>query len=85
MHPSMIIFCLVFIKKINQIKFFLKKLKSVQIDRFWFGFLGKKPVQTSLAQFFLFGSVFFRFFSVLIWFGFFNFKLIKPKPNWSVF
>jgi hypothetical protein len=55
----MIIFYLVFIKKINQIKFFKKKPKSVQIDRFWFGFLGKKPVQTSLAQFFLFGSVFF--------------------------
>jgi hypothetical protein len=44
----------------------------VQTDRFRFGFLGQKPVQTSLARIFWFNSVFF---------GFFGFRLIKPKPN----
>jgi hypothetical protein len=49
---------LVFIKNNNQIKFyFLKKKtqnepKPVQTDRFRFGFLEKKPVQTGLPQFF---------------------------------
>ena len=32
----------------------------------------------SLARLFWFGSV---FFSVLVQFGFFDFRLIKPKPN----
>jgi hypothetical protein len=37
---------------------------------------------------FRFGSVFSvlaRFFSVWVWFGFFGFKLIKPKSNQLVF
>jgi len=46
----------------GSIKFFSKKNqtkpKPVQTDRFWFGFLGQKPVQTVLAWFFRFGSVF---------------------------
>jgi len=81
----------VFIKKSNQteIIFFLKKKpKPGQTDRFRFGFLGKKPVQTGLARFFrfwlgfsLFGSVFSGFFSVSVRFCFFGFLLIKPKPN----
>jgi len=79
-------FELVFIKKNNQTEIFLKKKpKPIQTDQFRFGFLGQKPVQTGLAQFFWFGSVFFRFgsgfFSVWIWFGFFCFRLIKPKLN----
>jgi hypothetical protein len=88
----------VFIKKNNQIEifFFEKKPKPGQTDRFRFGFLGQKPVQTSLARFFRFwlgfGSVlpvwlgfFFGFLSVSVRFGFFNFLLIKPKPNQPVF
>jgi len=45
------LFGLVFIKKNNQIEFFLKEPKQVQTDRFWLGlvFLGKNPVQTGLA------------------------------------
>jgi len=85
-------------KKITKSIFFLKKTetepKSVQTDRFRFssfrfGFLGQNPVQTG------FGSVFFglawffsglaRFFSVWVRFGFFGFRLIKLKPNRSVF
>jgi hypothetical protein len=66
-----------------------------------FGFLEKKPVQTGLARFFRFGSVFsglarffrfasvFRFDSVFFWFffrfGFSGSGLKKPKPNRSVF
>jgi hypothetical protein len=47
-----IIFGSVFIKKSNQTEiFFEKKPKPGQTDRFRFGFLGKKPVQTSLARF----------------------------------
>jgi hypothetical protein len=83
----------VFIKKNNQteIYFFKKKPKPVQTDRFRFCF-GQKPVQTGLAWFFRFGSVFLvlarfdiffsglaRFF--LFQFGFFGFMLIKPKSN----
>jgi hypothetical protein len=85
-------------KKITKSIFFFKKTetepKSVQTDRFRFssfrfGFLGQNPVQTG------FGSVFFglawffsglaRFFSVWVRFGFFGFRLIKLKPNRSVF
>jgi hypothetical protein len=69
----------VFIKKSNQTEFFLKKTetepKPVQTDRFWFGFLEQKPVQTGLA----------RFFSGFVRFGFFGSRLKKPKPNRSVF
>jgi hypothetical protein len=49
--------------------------------------LEQKPVQTGLTWFFLFDSVFFQFFlvfSVSVRFGFFSFRLIKPKSNWSV-
>jgi hypothetical protein len=57
-----------------------KKPKSGQTDRFRFGFLGQKPVQTGLARFSGFGSgfsVLARFFSVLarffsVWLGFFG-------------
>jgi len=59
----------VFIKKSNQIEFFLKKPKPVQtgLARFfpvWLGFFG-------LARFFQFGSVLFRFGSVFfpVFFG----------------
>ena len=65
-------------KKVIKPKFFFeKKPKPSQTNRFRFGFLGKKPVQTGLARFF------FRFFSVLVSvrFDFFSFLLIKPKPN----
>jgi len=56
----------VFIKKITKPNFFFKKTetepKSVQTNRFRFGFLGLKPVQTGLARFWLgffgLGSVF---------------------------
>jgi hypothetical protein len=65
-----------------------RKHKPVQTDQFRFSlvFLEQKPVQTGLARFFWFGSVFFgfglaRFFSVWVRFGFFSFRLIKPKPN----
>jgi hypothetical protein len=77
----------VFIKKSNQTEFFfLKKPKPVQTDRFWFGFLEKKPVQTGLARFFQFGSVLARFDSVLarlarffpIWLGFFGLARFFP-------
>jgi len=69
----------VFIKKSNQTEFFFfwKKTetepKSGQTDRFRFGFLGQKPVQTGLARFFWFWLGFFRFGSVFsVWLGFFS-------------
>jgi hypothetical protein len=63
----------VFIKKSNQIEFFLKKPKPVQTDQFLFGFLGQKPVRTGLAW----------FFSVSV--QFFWFRTYKTEPNLSVF
>jgi hypothetical protein len=61
-------------KKSNQTEFFFLKnqnrFKLTGFDSVRFGFLGQKPVQTGLARFF---PVFFRF------------RLIKPKPNRSVF
>jgi hypothetical protein len=67
-----------FFKKIT--KPILKKteteLKPVQTDRFRFVFLGQKPVQTGLALFFRFGSVFL--------FGFGSVFSIS-EPNRSVF
>jgi len=57
----------------NQIE--LKKkteISSNQPVSVWFGFLGQKPVQTGLARFFQFGSVFpglARFFSVWVRFS----------------
>ena len=52
-----------------------------------FGFLGQKPVQTGLARFFRFGSVWLGFFSgflsVSVRFGFFSFLFIKPnRTGW---
>jgi len=68
----------VFIKKITKPNFFFKKTETepnpVQTDQFRFSFLGQKPVQTGLAQFF---QVFFG----LVRLGFFSFRLIKLKPN----
>jgi hypothetical protein len=54
--------------------FFFKKPKPVQTDRFRFGFLEQKPVQTGLARIF---SVWLGFFLVffgsgLIWFFWFQ-------------
>jgi hypothetical protein len=51
----------VFIKKSNQTEFFFKKNRN-QFKPTGFGsvFLEQKPVQTGLARFFRFGSVFFR-------------------------
>jgi len=84
----------VFIKKNNQTKIFLIKKtetepKPGQTDRFRFGFLVQKPVQTGLAWFFSilawffwFGSVFpvwLGFFSVSVRFGFFSFLFTKPN------
>ena len=85
----------VFIKKSNQTEYFFLKKTETGSNRpvsVRFGFLGKKPVQTSLdrffwfwlgflslARFFWFGSVFFPVFSVSV--RFFGFLLIKPKPN----
>ena len=75
----------VFINKSNQteIFFFEKKTetepKPGQTDRFRFGFFMAKTgsnrfgsVFSVLARFFRFGSVFFRFFSVSVRFGFFD-------------
>jgi hypothetical protein len=70
-------FGLVFIKK-NLIK---PNFKKKNRNRF-------KPTGFSSVWFFRtktgsnrFGSGFFRFFSVWVRFGFFSFRLIKPKPN----
>jgi len=87
-------------KEITKLKFKKKKEpKPVQTDRFRLCFLGQKPVQTGLAQFFPvwhdfswfgsifsgFGLVFLVFFPVWVGFGFFGFMFIKPKPKRSVF
>jgi hypothetical protein len=73
---------LIFIKKNNQTEL-KKKPKPVQTDWFRFGFLGQKPVQTGLAQFFLFDSVFFGLGSVRL----FQFQTYKTEtePNRLVF
>jgi hypothetical protein len=77
----------------------LKKPKPVQTDRFRLGsvrFLGQKPVQTGLAQFFLvwlgFGlifSVLARFFGLdrfgSVFSGFFGFRLIKSNRTGQFF
>jgi len=77
-----IIFGSVFIKKNNQTEFFFEKKPKPNRNRvkptgFGSVFLGKKPVQTGLARFSSFGSVFlvlarfFRFGSVFpVWLGF---------------
>jgi hypothetical protein len=77
MHQGMIIFCSVrfgFYKKevIKPIFFFKTETepKPVQTNQFWFF-----RTKTGSNRF---GSV---FFPVWVWFGFFGFRLIKPKPN----
>jgi hypothetical protein len=65
---GVIIFCLVWflLKKIIKFNFFLFKKTKTGSNRpvsVRFGFLGQKPVQTGLAQFFRFGLVLARFFS----------------------
>jgi hypothetical protein len=71
-------FDLVFIKKIIiKPNFFLKKPKPVQTNRFRFGFLGQKLIQTSLALVFSGLAQFFLIFFCLglVRFGFgFRFK-----------
>jgi hypothetical protein len=77
----------VFIKKYNQTEFFFKKTEtgSNQPVLVRFGFLGQKPVQTGLARFFWFGSVFFRFgFGSVSLFWFQAYKT-EIEPNRSVF
>jgi len=76
-----------YIKKVTKLKFvFLKnrnRFKSTGFGPIWF--FRKKPVQTGLARFwigFLVWLSFFpicSFFSVWVRFGFFGFRLIKPK------
>jgi len=69
---SLLFVGLIFIKKNNQTEFyFFKKSKPVQTDRFRFGSVRFFRTKTSLA----------RFFSVWVRFGFFGFRLIKPKQN----
>ena len=53
--------------------------KKVTKPNFFFLKKKPKPVQTGLARFF------FWFCFVSVWFGFFGFLLIKPKPNLPVF
>ena len=79
MQLGVIIFGLIrfLYKKSNQTEmFFFKKPKPVQTDRFRFG--------SVLARFFDLARLFSglaRFFSVWVRFGFFGFRLIKPKSN----
>ena len=79
-------------KKVTTLNFFIKKNRNrTGTGSNWpvsirFGFLGQKPVQTGLTWFFgltrFFASL-AQFFSVWVRFGFFGFRLIKPKPNWT--
>jgi hypothetical protein len=84
----------VFIKKQVTKPKFKKKTKTepkpVQTDRFRFrlvrfgSFFWTKTGSNRFGLvFFRSGSVFFGFGSVR--FGFLDFRVIKPKPNWSVF
>ena len=80
-------------KKITKLKFFLKKKNRNRTEtgsnrpvsvRFGSVFLGQKPVQTGLARFSRFGSVFpvwLGFFLVFcrFRFGFFGFLFMKPN------
>jgi hypothetical protein len=64
-------FGLIFIKKVTKTGFFFKKAetksKPVQTDQFQFGYFGEKTGSNRCLSFFRF--------------GFFGFRLIKPKPN----
>jgi hypothetical protein len=83
------LFGLVFIKKIIKLNYFLNKKTKTSSNRsisVRFGsvrFFRIKHVQTGLARFFLVWLGFFSLSSV--WFSFFDFRLIKPEPNWLVF
>jgi hypothetical protein len=60
-----------------------KKPKPVQTNRFQFGLVFRIKTGSNRV-----GSVFFRFgsfISVWVRFGFFGFRLIKPKPNRLIF
>jgi len=77
----------VFIKKSNQ-TFFKKKTESelVQTDRFWFGYFRTKTYSNWFGLVFFGLTLFFSglawfFFVVWVRFGFFGFRLIKPKLN----
>jgi hypothetical protein len=78
------------LKTSNQTEIKKKKTepKPVQTDRFRFGFLGQKPIQTGLARFFRFGSVFSdltQFFSLArfwlsflpVWLSFFGLGSVR--------
>jgi hypothetical protein len=70
----------IFIKKISKPEFF--SLKKTETDSNWFDSIFSVWLDFfGLAWFFQFGSVFFWFLSVWVRFGFFSFRLIKPKPN----
>ena len=74
-----------FYKKNNQTEFFFKNQNRTETGSnrpvsVQFGFLGQKPVQTGLTRFSEFWLGFFSGFGS-VWFGFFSFLLIKPKPN----
>jgi hypothetical protein len=72
-------FGLIFFLKITKLNFFFKtKTGSNWLVSVWLGFLGQKPAQTGLTQFF---PVRLGFFLVWVRFSFFDFRLIKPKPN----
>jgi hypothetical protein len=71
----------------GSVRFLSKKItkpKQVQTDRFWFGFLGQKSVQTGLARFWLgFFRFWLGFFPVFFWFRFglvFWFFAYKTEP-----
>jgi hypothetical protein len=71
----------IFIKKISKPEFFLKKkpkLIQTGLTRFWLGFFQFGLV---FSVWLGFGSVFFWLLLVWVRFGFFSFRLIKPKPN----
>ena len=76
-------------KKVTKPKIFFKeknrnRVKSTGFGLVRFGFLGKKPVQTRLARFFQFGSVFpfwLGFFSGFFCFGSVWFFAYKTKTE----
>ena len=75
------------LKKSNETENFKKKKTETGSNRpvlvrFGSIVLGQKPVQTGLTLFFWFGSVFFPDW---VQFMFFGFRLVKLKPNRSVF
>jgi len=83
-------FGLVFFFKVTKPNFFFKKTKTSSnwpvLVRFDLVFYDKTGSNWFDSVLFRFGSVLARFFLVwvgLIWFGFFGFRLIKPKLNWT--